>query len=66
MTIITQRKISETWKKLPEHESRHLLAEEAKKRRLDLRKAEKEVRQQLQARTINKRCNTTTSMAGKA
>ena len=32
-----QNKITETWKRIPEHERRHLLKEEEKRRRMELR-----------------------------
>ena len=34
---VKQKKIDETWKLIPEHERRKLLAEEAKNRRMELR-----------------------------
>ena len=37
LTRTTQKKITKTWKKIPEHERRHLLAEKEKRRRLELR-----------------------------
>ena len=37
---IKQQKISDTWKKLPEHERRHFLAEEDRLRRFALREAQ--------------------------
>ena len=36
---LKQQRISDTWKKLPEHERRHFLAEEEKLRRFELREA---------------------------
>ena len=36
---LTQKKITETWRKLPDHERRHLLAEYTKRRRHELREA---------------------------
>ena len=37
---IRQKKIDETWKLIPEHEQRKLLAEETRNRRMELREVE--------------------------
>ena len=35
----TQQKITQTWKRIPEHEQRHMLKEEETRRRFELREA---------------------------
>ena len=54
MTRIKQKKITDTWKRIPKHETRKMLAEEGKRKRFEAqlniwkkrRKAEKNVKQE--------------------
>ena len=50
-----QQKISDTWKRIPEHEQLHLLKEEEKKKRLELREIKVNVWKKWRKESIEKR-----------
>ena len=58
---LIQNKITSTWRRLPEHEKKHLLAEEEKRRRLELREAKVNLWKKWRSESEEQKRNTRTN-----